>query len=1168
MAGLVDAETTSAGSEGSSSDFSDLQPDYFAAGFKPTPAGAIMRAAAAAAASAAAPAASSPFAEPGGRFAKAAAAAAAGATPLSAQVSSGAGGPHARFLGRIASLAPAPSVPVHVNVLLLGDSGLGKGTFAHNTGLQLGLDPGAIQLPGEDGGCPPDSISHRTALPDIPMPEAGRVLKLAFQIVSGPGDVQDQRGHLRTVLQLILEQMQADLSLAAPAVIRAVPGMLSNAVTLVLYFIHPHHVRPIDLEYMAAISQVASVVPVISKADCHTAGELERLREEVIRRMADRTDKEGQPAPVRPFAFSSGALEALGLRSPEEQRRLLVPAVMGSRAVRAVETEGGRVVEVPVREYGRGSVAAPEHGEAFLLQQLLMADMYSLLGGMADRFEDLQSRLKAAGCCGRLLDEIMQPYGASLAAESSAEALRARVQLELAQLQQIQEVEGRVHSGALEQLRAENEQLRQAMGQLQRQLLSLARRKLEGRGCVPAPKELRRTAKQLGKQRIKQARKEKQTALKDDAAAGSSSYSAGGRGRGEGRSGPGRGGGRSGGRGSQGPSREMVEDDPAGAMTLEQLAALIRTNLPDWIVAGDRMRLSKAMNRAVKLSTNETASNAVAVKELRHSIFTDLAAAYLPLVPQLRTFADCIIPLYACSEAGYWGPGPAGGKGGLAVALLQRLSEKDYALLRPRKTGDWAASSRVPAKPSKADQDHANLWRALAAAPAGARACVNARGLLTASAEVIYKLETLSEQACSNILLACARLKLRGFDRLAHHMTARLVELGAEAACQALANGLYALGELAEDVGHKPRPEDLQGLAREVVTRLSAGPGRDSFKPQELSNMLYACAKLGFTAPALVEPLSAAAGRAAIRMKPQELANSAWALAKMGHTDQGWYAGAVAAAERPGAMQGAVSQGWANLWYALALLYDERLVDALAGRLGELLGQDPKQLKGQNLCNSLWALAVMGPDVLSRHSGLVEGLLREEVGRREIEGGRAVDEQLRQLWQVQLELGAMGGSELRSILEAGDDRSIASTAKAEASAGARRLACIPPSALEAEVASALEQLQQRMGPGAIVSVQRRCVVEELWRVVEAVVELADGRRIAVETMGPSEVFANEPHRRTPVGPVAFRDRQLGRVQPFARVLTVPYWEWDEAAKAGGEAGQRAYLCRLLGLKGA
>ncbi|KAG2497923.1 hypothetical protein HYH03_004186 [Edaphochlamys debaryana] len=1101
MAGLVDAETTSAGSEGSSSDFSDLQPDYFAAGFKPTPAGAIMRAAAAAAASAAAPAASSPFAEPGGRFAKAAAAAAAGATPLSAQVSSGAGGPHARFLGRIASLAPAPSVPVHVNVLLLGDSGLGKGTFAHNTGLQLGLDPGAIQLPGEDGGCPPDSISHRTALPDIPMPEAGRVLKLAFQIVSGPGDVQDQRGHLRTVLQLILEQMQADLSLAAPAVIRAVPGMLSNAVTLVLYFIHPHHVRPIDLEYMAAISQVASVVPVISKADCHTAGELERLREEVIRRMADRTDKEGQPAPVRPFAFSSGALEALGLRSPEEQRRLLVPAVMGSRAVRAVETEGGRVVEVPVREYGRGSVAAPEHGEAFLLQQLLMADMYSLLGGMADRFEDLQSRLKAAGCCGRLLDEIMQPYGASLAAESSAEALRARVQLELAQLQQIQEVEGRVHSGALEQLRAENEQLRQAMGQLQRQLLSLARRKLEGRGCVPAPKELRRTAKQLGKQRIKQARKEKQTALKDDFVC-----------------------------------------------------------IPI-VMSGCRKTI-------LPLSTNETASNAVAVKELRHSIFTDLAAAYLPLVPQLRTFADCIIPLYACSEAGYWGPGPAGGKGGLAVALLQRLSEKDYALLRPRKTGDWAASSRVPAKPSKADQDHANLWRALAAAPAGARACVNARGLLTASAEVIYKLETLSEQACSNILLACARLKLRGFDRLAHHMTARLVELGAEAACQALANGLYALGELAEDVGHKPRPEDLQGLAREVVTRLSAGPGRDSFKPQELSNMLYACAKLGFTAPALVEPLSAAAGRAAIRMKPQELANSAWALAKMGHTDQGWYAGAVAAAERPGAMQGAVSQGWANLWYALALLYDERLVDALAGRLGELLGQDPKQLKGQNLCNSLWALAVMGPDVLSRHSGLVEGLLREEVGRREIEGGRAVDEQLRQLWQVQLELGAMGGSELRSILEAGDDRSIASTAKAEASAGARRLACIPPSALEAEVASALEQLQQRMGPGAIVSVQRRCVVEELWRVVEAVVELADGRRIAVETMGPSEVFANEPHRRTPVGPVAFRDRQLGRVQPFARVLTVPYWEWDEAAKAGGEAGQRAYLCRLLGLKGA
>ncbi|KAG2497915.1 hypothetical protein HYH03_004179 [Edaphochlamys debaryana] len=625
------------------------------------------------------------------------------------------------------------------------------------------------------------------------------------------------------------------------------------------------------------------------------------------------------------------------------------------------------------------------------------------------------------------------------------------------------------------------------------------------------------------------------------------------------------------------------------------------------------MRLSKAMNRAVKLSTEEEALNpsaAETITDLCHSIFADLTAVFLPLVPQLRTVADCIIPLYACSEAGYWGPASpasADGKGGLAVALLQRLSADGCVRLKPPKKQGRTASS-VPSKPSKADQDHANLWRALAAAPAGVRSSVDLRGLLDASADGVVTLEIVSEQACSNILLACSRLQLRGFDRLIRHLTARLVDLGPAAACQALANALYALGELAEDVGHTPRPEDLEGLARAVVTRLSAGQGGDSFTPQALSNMLYACSKLSYTHSALIGPLAAAAGQAASRMAPQGLANSAWALARMGYADQTWYAAAVQAAERPGLWQGAKPQDWSNLWYALALprhrpassrllertteasgvlqegataqgcanllwalanlrLYDERLVGALAGRLGGLLRQDPALVTQQELCNSLWALAVMGPGVLSRHSGLVEGLLREAVRRWVAEGHRVMDQEgLRQLWQVQLELEAMGGGDLSSILRAGKG-SLLTAARAAISTRTQTIASGPASSLEAEVASALEQLQQRMGPGAIVSVQRRCVVEEVGRVAETVVELAGGRRVVVETLVQRQVFASTPPRRMLTGPVELHMRQLGRVPSLAKVLSVPEWEWEEA-KAGGEAKQRAYLCRLLGLRAA
>ncbi|KAG2497913.1 hypothetical protein HYH03_004177 [Edaphochlamys debaryana] len=670
-------------------------------------------------------------------------------------------------------------------------------------------------------------------------------------------------------------------------------------------------------------------------------------------------------------------------------------------------------------------------------------------------------------------------------------------------------------------------------------------------------------------------------------------------GGGGGPSGPSRGAGRSGGRGSQRPSQELARDDPARAGDLWELATLVEAHLPRWKAQGNTRRLSKATNRAIKLGSESMEGAA-----LRSSILDDLAGAYMPLVPRLQSAADCIIPLYACSRAGYWGPASADGKGGLAVALLQRLSADGCALMRDE--------DQPPS-----DQDHANLWLALAAAPPDVQSRIDLRGLLDASVEGIYSLDSIATQACSNILLACSRLELEGFDRLTHQLTARLVEPGegttpARGAYeQALANSLYALGELADDVGHKPKPEDLQRLAREVVARLSVGPGKVSFTPQALSNMLYACAKLGYKDPALIRRLASAVaseGRAAAHSEPQHLANSAWALAKMAYADQGAYAALVAAADRSQEMRATNPQNWSNLWYALALvrhrpatgrlleltaqaaaglrqsatpqhcanllwalailrLYDERLVDALTGRLVQLLGQASSQLNGQDVSNSLWALAVMGPDVLSRHSGLVKGLLRDAVRRWDAKGADPLTkENLRQLWQAQLELEAMGGDELQSILRAGEDRegSLLTAARAEAMVGVRRLASLPPFALDEEVVSTLEQLQQRMGPGAIVSVQRRFVVEEVGRFVEALVELADGRRVAVDTVDPIQAYANDPQRRTAIGPVELRLRQLGRVPSLAKVLSVPYWQWEEA-KAGGEAGQRAYLCRLLGL---
>ncbi|PNG99483.1 hypothetical protein TSOC_014737, partial [Tetrabaena socialis] len=457
-------------------------------------------------------------------------------------------------------------------------------------------------------------------------------------------------------------------------------------------------------------------------------------------------------------------------------------------------------------------------------------------------------------------------------------------------------------------------------------------------------------------------------------------------------------------------------------------------------------------------------------------------------------------PLWACAKAGYW-------RGGLAEALLQQLGRGGGALMR-------AANG----------QDHGNVWWSLSVAPEEVLQAGQAEEVLDASAEALQQMTAqLNSQDCSNVLLACARLQ-RSHAVLAHHLTACLAAQ-TNASCQALANSLYALGELRKDCGHTPQLLELQRLAAGVLRRLNGGlgggggvgPGGSGgrFTPQELSNMLLGCTKLGYTDAGLLQPLAIAAGQATGRMKeqelanslyalavlgcndpayapavlqlaaeckwrnftgfkPQELSNSVWAQAKMGrNSDQGWFAAAVAVAMRPGVLEEFNAQELSNLCYGLALVRhrpgpaflvstaavsgvlrseangqdcanllwslaileapsEPRLVGVLVERLEELLPQRGG-VSDQHLTTSLWALAVMGPGVLSRHQRPVEVLLREVVRRWDRPAAAAVNKGssgagrftgagLRQLWRVQQELEhADGCSRLVGIMAGSGD---------------------------------------------------------------------------------------------------------------------------------------------------
>ncbi len=185
-----------------------------------------------------------------------------------------------------------------------------------------------------------------------------------------------------------------------------------------------------------------------------------------------------------------------------------------------------------------------------------------------------------------------------------------------------------------------------------------------------------------------------------------------------------------------------------------------------------------------------------------------------------------------------------------------------------------------------------------------------------------------------------------------------------------------------------------------------------------------------------------------------------WALAKLGYGRQAWYADCVEAVLRPRFNTAAMPQSWSNLWWALAEarhrpsnaplllartadalaalrvqteaqhcsnmlwslatlgLYKRRLVGCLLGRPMELRAS--RSIGEQELSNSLWAAAVMGPEALSDRMGEVGALLREVAGRWRDPAARTAlvtAEHLNQLWQAQVELQAHPAPEVRALAD-------------------------------------------------------------------------------------------------------------------------------------------------------
>lgn len=365
----------------------------------------------------------------------------------------------------------------------------------------------------------------------------------------------------------------------------------------------------------------------------------------------------------------------------------------------------------------------------------------------------------------------------------------------------------------------------------------------------------------------------------------------------------------------------------------------------------------------------------------------------------------------------------------------------------------------------------------------------------------------------------------RVFERIASAAAGSIEEFDA----QCLSNLAYACAV----ADHAPEADGGDSFFDRVAERSIALLG--TFKPQELSNLLWTYARLGAPHPDLFRKTGdAVASLDGLQsFTGQALSNLVWsyAAAKERHPELFQkVADHILSLESWGNSVGRQGEfnarGVANFLWAYATNgHDaERQFSSLAQFVGRLLGS----CNSQELANVAWAYSVANVEAPSVFNDAFVGVCLAKEDEFHIESLSQLHQW--QLWQEEL------GSDIElppSLKEKCHEAFILR--------GSKR------SSIQDDVISEL------------FSIGLRPEVERLTGrgyIVDALVEV-NGKNVAVEVDSPSHFVG-----RRPAGKTILKQRQVAKLEGI-RVASVPYWEWGELGEDRDK--KQVYLQLLLDL---
>jgi RAP domain/FAST kinase-like protein, subdomain 1 len=407
-------------------------------------------------------------------------------------------------------------------------------------------------------------------------------------------------------------------------------------------------------------------------------------------------------------------------------------------------------------------------------------------------------------------------------------------------------------------------------------------------------------------------------------------------------------------------------------------------------------------------------------------------------------------------------------------------------------------------------------------------------------------------QSLSNMVWSFATMSHEApslFDAIASAAQARINEFKP----QELSNMVWSFATLKHEA-----PALLDDIASAAPLRIN------EFKPQELSNMVWSFATMNHEAPSLFDAIASAAQARINEFKPQGLSNMVWSFATMSHEAPSLFDAIAKAA--PVRINEFNPQDLFNTSWAYATLNHEAplLFDAIAQAASVCI----RDFNPQELANTAWSFAKLSHnapllfDAIARAAQIrINDFNPQELANTawsfavfniEPHSFIPANSQFAQTLLSRDPSMFFGVEELcqlhQFLLWCKEQTGAAcSWFPVERSQQCRKAFVadeVAPSRLQNDVVAALEKLQD-------VSHVEVEVLTESGYSIDAVA-VFQGNRIGIEVDGPSHFVGQS---QSPNGATLLKQRQLRALEDW-KLVSIPYWEWNEIDKKGSSKERR------------